>query len=320
LTKKAKVTIWKEDGTTKINDFYSKTLTKELNKLNAGTVVKFSVQENEFGDQFVGDYKVKSQANEPEEPIPEPEPPVVEPPVTPPVEPPVVTPPVEPPVTPPATGEVLYDSTIHSKLHDGKVRTFTTEGSISPNGLGVECRASGSPKGQVNADNTFSLLCGAGHGRFYFYVCNYDATLEITFAWWNEAKGQDCSLKMRSRHNEGGADTNRFGGYGFSVDRTSWDAKREDYHNVHSQAKSGSIPKLGTKEYHTVKFTVKDEGNTVVQIASLDDKEVMKKIDTEPKPYMTAKATFAQQSYFWVRQNCEGNGELRIKKIRVLKA
>src|SRR4030095_6811368 len=221
MTKKAKVTIWKQDGTTKINDFYSKTLTAELNKLSAGTVVKLSIQENDFGDQFVGDYVVKGLPGEPIEPVPpEPE----QPPVTPPVEPPVVTPPVEPPVvTPPApTGDVLYDSTVHSKLHDSKVRTFEKEGSISPNGLGVECRASGSPKGQVNADGTFSLICGAGHGRFYFYVCNYDATLEITFAWWNEAKGQDLSLKMRSRHNEGGAETNRFGGYGFSVDRTSY--------------------------------------------------------------------------------------------------
>src|SRR4030095_10518333 len=128
MTKKAKVTIWKQDGTTKINDFYSKTLTAELNKLMAGTVVKLSIQENDFGDQFVGDYVVKGLPGEPEEPVPpEPE----QPPVTPPPVEPPVTPPVEPPVTPPPqpTGEVLYDSTIHSKLHDGKVRTIESEGS-----------------------------------------------------------------------------------------------------------------------------------------------------------------------------------------------
>src|SRR4030095_11252226 len=99
MTKKAKVTVWKADGTTKLSDFYSKTLTSTLNKLMAGTVVKLSIQENDFGDQFVGDYIVKGLAGEPEEPVPpEPtEPPVVTPP---PVEPPVTPPPVEPPVTP----------------------------------------------------------------------------------------------------------------------------------------------------------------------------------------------------------------------------
>jgi hypothetical protein len=323
LTKKAKVTIWKYDGT-KLDDFYSKTLTRQLNKLQQGSTVKFSIQENDYGDQFVGNYVVKGLPNEPEEPMPEPP---VEPPVTPPVEPPPVveppvTPPVEPPpVTPPATGEVLYDSTIHSKLHDSKTRTIEKEGSISPGGLGVECRASGNPKIQVNNDGTFSLHCGSGHGRFYLYCLNYDATLEITFAWWNQVSDQDISLKMRSRHNEGDPTSNRFGGYGFSLERNgSYDAKREPYHNTHDQAKSGSIPKIATKEYHTVRFTVRDEGNTVVQIGELDGKEVMKKVDSSPKSYMTAKASFAQQSYLWVRQNCEGNGEIRIKKLRVLKA
>src|SRR4030095_13316735 len=230
MTKKAKVTVWKADGTTKLSDFYSKTLTSTLNKLMAGTVVKLSIQENDFGDQFVGDYVVKGLPGEPEEPVPpEPE----QPPVTPPPVEPPVTPPVEPPVTAPPqpTGEVLYDSTVNSKLHDGKVRTVDAEGAITPNGLGCECRASGSPKLQVNADQTFSLLCGVGHGRFYLYCLNYDATLEIEAAWW---KGDgDCSLKMQSRHNEGGDCANRFGGYGLAIDRANYNAKSEICHNEH---------------------------------------------------------------------------------------
>ena len=143
---------------------------------------------------------------------------------------------------------VLYDSYVNSKLHDGNVRTIEKEGSVTPNGLGIECRASGNPKIVVNSDKTFSLVCEEGHGRFYIYCVNYDATLELEAAWM---KGDgDCSLKMRSRHNEEGEeckdgkpiDGNRFGGYGLSIDRSEYSAKREPTHNCHDQSKKGSLP------------------------------------------------------------------------------
>jgi hypothetical protein len=330
LTKKAQFIIKDKDGKV-LEDFYSKNATKCFNKLDKGTPVNISIVENEYAEQFVGPYIVKGLKGEPETPVPEP--PVVTPPVEPPVVveppvPPVVEPPIEPPVTPPTPeptptpAGLVYDSHIHSKLHDSKTRTVDKEGSISPNGLGLECRASGNPKIQVNNDGTFSLLCsGSGtHGRFYGYVLNYDAAMEITFAFWNEAKGQDLSLKMRSRHNEDGACENRFGGYGLSVDRGGYNAKRETCHNVHDQSESGSIAKLETKKYATVRFEVKDEGNTVVQRGFLDGNKFMSKVDKSPKSYMTAKASFAQQSYFWVRSNIDSaSGEVRIQSLKIFK-
>jgi len=250
---------------------------------------------------------------DPEEPMPEPLPPEPEP---------------EPEPPKPVEENVLYDSTIHSKLHDGKKRIVTEEGSLKPGGLGVECRASGKPKCVVNEDKTFSLVCGAGHGRFYFYVLNYNATLEIECAFWNETKGQDLSLKMRSRHNEGsggatgGNTDNRFGGYGLSVDRAGFGAKREDFHNQHSQSESGKTPeKVETKKYFKIEFTVKDDGKQVKQTASMNGKEFMTKVDKTPKPYMVDKSLYEKQSYLWVRQNIDsGNGEIRIKRLRILKA
>lgn len=246
-----------------------------------------------------------------------------------PEEPAPPTPEPEPEPEPPAPdSEVLYDSQIHSKLHDGKARIVDKEGKIAPNGLGVECRASGKPKLVVNEDNTFSLVCGAGHGRFYFYVLNYDATLEIEAAFWNEAAGQDLSLKMRSRHNEGsggatgGNTDNRFGGYGLSIDRAGFGAKREDFHNQHSQSQSGKTPeKVETKKYFKIEFTVKDDGKQVKQTASMNGKSFMTKVDSSPKPYMLDKPLYQKQSYLWVRQNIDkGSGEIRIKRLRILKA
>ncbi len=243
------------------------------------------------------------------------EPPVVEPPVV--VVPPTPTPDV-PPLPP--TGNVIYDSQINSKLHDGIVRTVEKEGSISAGGLGVECHASGNPRIVVNNDGTFSLLCDAGHGRFYGYALNYNTTLEIECAFWNATPGQDLSLKVRSRHNEGGAETSRFGGYGLSIDRDGWGAKREPFHNTHDQATSGSLPsKPETQKYFTIEFTVKDEEGKVSQIAKMNGKQFMSKTDSSPESYMVDAASFAKQSYFWVRSNIDsGTGEIRIKRLRVL--
>lgn len=237
--------------------------------------------------------------------------------------PPEPTPSPNPEPIPEPTGDVLYDSHIHSKLHDSNVRTIDkSEGVVTPNGLGIENHASGNPKVVVNDDGTFSLICDAGHGRFYGYVLNYDVVLEIEAAFWNEAAGQDLSLKVRSRHNEGGAGENRFGGYGLSIDRSGYDAKREDYHNVHSQAQSGKLPSTPkTKEYFTIRFTVKDQGNAVRQTGEMNGQPFMNKVDDSPKPYMVDKASFAKQSYYWVRQNIDsGSGEIRIKRLRILKA
>jgi hypothetical protein len=236
------------------------------------------------------------------EPAPEPKPPVPEP---------------EPPAPEP-TGNVLYDSLIHSTLHDGKEETFTKIGSISPNGLGLECRASGNPRIRKNPDKTFSLLCDAGHGRFYGYVINYNATLEIECAFWNQAAGQDCSIKIRSRHNEGGAEDNRFGGYGFTVDRQGWGSKVEQFHNEHSESVSGSLPsKPETQKYFKVEFTAKDEGSKVRLIAKYNGTQVMSRL---VKKYQDL-ALFMKQSYLWIRSNIDsGTGELRIKRLRMLKA
>jgi hypothetical protein len=228
--------------------------------------------------------------------------------------------PVEPPVE---TGDVLFDSHRDTNLHDSNVRTIDkSEGAISPNGLGIEMHASGSPKVVVNDDGTFSLICGAGHGRFYGFTKNYDSTLEIEAAFWNVAKGQDLSLKTRSRHNEGGAGPNRFGGYGLSIDRTGYDAKRETFHNEHDQAKSGKLPVTPkTGEYFTIRWTVKDQGDVVRQIGEMNGQAFLNKVDDAPKDYMVNKALYDQQSYFWVRQNIDsGTGEIRIKNLRILKA
>lgn len=329
----AKVKIIAKDETGREVPFFTKTLTKEF-KDKAGKKYSISIEEPNQPVTFVGDYVVKGtvvpdphqcQPNEhwdevQQKCVPDEQPPAHE-------CPPnqhwdeatqsCVDNPPEPPV-----GDLLYDSHRDSKLHDGNVRTIPDkEGAITPNGLGIEMHASGNPRVVVNADGTFSLFGDAGFPRFYGYVVNYDATLEIECAFWNDV-GQDLSLKTRSRHNEGGACENRFGGYGLAVDRNGYDAKREVCHNVHDQSQSGKLPTTPkTGEYFTIKWTVKDQGNEVRQIGEMNGQPFLNKIDSSPKPYMVDKASFEKQSYYWVRQNIsKGTGEIRIKSLRILKA
>ena len=221
-------------------------------------------------------------------------------------------------VTPPS-GTVLYDSTIHTTLHDGQPGTFTKVGDIGAGKLGLECRASGNPRIRKNTDGTFSLLCDAGHGRFYGYTKNYNATMIIECAFWNRVAGQDASLRLRSRHNEPDPCDNRFGGYGFTPDYSGWGSKRETCHNNHDQSVDGNLPSNPvTGQYFTVEYTVKDEGTGVRQIAKYNGNTVMNRLTgRQPAP----ASLFDTQSYFWVRQNIDsGTGELRIKRLRILKA
>ena len=228
----------------------------------------------------------------------------------------VPTPDPEPTTPPQPTGAVIFDSHRDTRLHDSKVRTIKQEGEL-------ETRASGNPRIQVNNDGTFSLLCDAGHGRIYPYYRNYNSQLEIEFAFWKQAPGQDLSLKLRSRHNEGGAGENRFGGYGVSVDSSSWNAKREIFHNSHDQSKGGNLKqKLEAQKYYKIKFSVFDQGDQVRQTAAFDYgqgyEDFMNKIDTSPKPYMVDKKSYDAKSYFWIRSNIDsGTGEIRIKSVKL---
>jgi len=209
-------------------------------------------------------------------------------------------------------GTVIYDSHINSHLHNGVVRRFTAEGNL-------ECRASGNPYIQVNNDGTFSLW-NTDLGRFYLYVNNYNVMLEILFAFGQG--NQNLSLKLRSRHNEGGACENRFGGYGCDFSRTQFGAKREPCHNNHDESISGNLPKnLGSGQYHTIQFSVKDMPKPV-ETAVLDGVRIRQWTDPNPAPFMLNQAMFAARSYIWVRQNTAPAPakptEIRIKSLRLI--
>jgi hypothetical protein len=190
----------------------------------------------------------------------------------------------------------------------------------------VEIRANGNTPCVIDGNGNCTIT--GNRRRIYCHYNNYNAILTVTLIPQFKERNDNCSLKMRSRHNEPGKicksggplDGNRFGGYGFAIDKNGWDAKREPTHNCHDQHRSGSIPKkLENGQEVRLRQTVKDENMTVRQIGEVDYMDgkgfhkVMDTFDNSPKPWMVDRNLYETKSYFWIRNN--GSGSITIKDV-----
>ena len=185
------------------------------------------------------------------------------------------------PVPEPTPGAVIYDSNVNGKWNNGVKRTVTTsEGNIASNGKGFWCAASGDPTLIIDGDGVAHLKGGSG--------------------------GVDnLSLRLRSRHNMGGDCSNRFGGFGTSIDKVDNGTKTESCHNNHEN----SIDKphglnVYDNNWHHVKFECKDASTSKVLINQwIDGKQTLAASHDSPKPYYMDKALYAKESYIWIRIN-----------------
>jgi hypothetical protein len=239
--------------------------------------------------------------------------------------PPALPPGPEPP-EPTPDAKLLWDSSRDGHWDNNQKRTVTkSEGNIKPNGKGIEMRASGKPQLEIQGDGSANLVCQPGHGRFYFFATNFNSQLELEFALSKET--DNLSLKLRSRHQEGGSPENRFGGYGCSIAIDEVGMKKELYHNVHSNSKSRSLsPRLRTDTWYGVRFSIRnsDDNSKVLYQCDLDYKDgkgfvsVLSHADPKPEAYAMDKASFDKQSYGWIRQNNEQKGTIRLRNMRLV--
>jgi hypothetical protein len=219
----------------------------------------------------------------------------------------------------------LVTLNISETWSNGHKRTFNR---LDPDDDKLEVRANG---------NTACLIDGKGNctingdrRRIYCHYNNYNAILTVTLIPNFVGVNDNCSLKMRSRHNEPGMtckggsplDSNRFGGYGFAIHQDRWVSKRETTHNCHDQRKSGSIPKIlenGTPV--KLRQTVKDEGERVHQIGEIDYMDgngyyrLMDIFDESPQSWMINRNLYETKSYFWIRNN--GSGSITIREVNL---
>jgi len=277
---KVKVTVQTDDG--KKTSFDTKTLTALFNKLPAGTHLKLYMQENQFAEQFVGDYVTKSPSGEtpPPEPTPTPTPD------------PTPTPTPDPTPTPvPPTGDLLWSSEIHGKWNDGNKRTLTTkEGGQKPDDKSIFCAASGSPELIIDGDGVAHLHAGSG--------------------------GVDnLSIRLRSRHqgecnNQTLNPAQRFGGHGWAIDsKGAVDFKTEDFHNQHSNPHNfNSGVSVGTAWHHIKQTCIGNKTTFTIDNKKVGEVTVIDKGDTSLIP---------KNSYIWFRINNAAHGRIYIMAINV---
>jgi hypothetical protein len=194
--------------------------------------------------------------------------------------------PIPPSPTPtPTPAGLLWDSNINGKWNDGVKRTITTpQGTNKPDDKSIFVAASGSPKLVIDGDGTAHLVSGTG--------CD------------------NLSIRLRSRHNEGGDPVNRFGGHGWSIDtKGAVSFKTEDYHNVHSNShdfNSGINP--GTT-WHHVHQTLKGNNSTF----SIDGKQVGSVTCSNHGD----DSLLAKNSMIWLRLNNSDHGRIYICAINI---
>jgi len=216
-------------------------------------------------------------------------------------------------------------SEMWSNRHSRSFRGF------DPDDDKVEVRANSNTLCVIDGNDNCTI--NGNRRRIYCHYNNYNAILTVTLIPQFAGKKDNCSLKMRSRHNERGKtcksgsplDGNRFGGYGFAVDENGWDAKREPTHNCHDQQKSGSVPKkLENGKAVKLRHTIKDEGGKVHQIGEIDYidgngfHKLMDIFDNSPKSWMVDRNLYETKSYFWIRNNGSGSITVRDVSLEIL--
>ena len=190
----------------------------------------------------------------------------------------------------------------------------------------VEVRANGNIPCVIDGNGNCTIT--GDRRRIYCHYNNYNAILTVTLIPHFAGTKDNCSLKMRSRHNEPGMtcrggsplDGNRFGGYGFAVNENGWNSKRESTHNCHDQHRSGTVPiKIQNERAVKLRHSVKDEGGNVHQIGEIDYMDgnglhkVMDIFDNSPEPWMVDRNLYEAKSYFWIRNN--GSGSITIRDV-----
>jgi len=209
--------------------------------------------------------------------------------------------------------------------NNGQGRIVTgKDGDISPDGKGLEMHASGKPQLEIGGQGSAILNCQPGHGRAYIFAKNYSGVLQEEIAF--DGNVENHTIQVRSRHQEGGAGPNRFGGISFKVSPVDVGVKIERFHNEHLADKEVALQKkLVIGQWYKVRCTYNDtdDGKGIYQKLELDygsgfEKVIEQTTTTGIEPYFMDKASFQQNSYFWLRMNNTKAAKLGIRNVRLV--
>lgn len=241
------------------------------------------------------------------------------------------TPEGQPPTPTPTPIEgLLYDSNTMGLWNNGQAREVDDYDPLLPkpycNGKGFTCEASGHPGVSLDGKGIGTLKADAGHGRFYVDSINYGAITEYEVRF-NDVVVDTHTNQTQARHQEGGAEENRFGGISHMLDRKSskCGTKLEKFHNEHISGKEVSLPqKIAVGQWVKVKNTdtPNQEKKTIAVKMEIDFqdgggyKKTLEHLYTGLEAYMVDKASFMKRSYTWFRINNLRTASISLRNIR----
>lgn len=287
--KKVWITIKEQGGDKVIADFGSKTLTEAFPKLAVGTVVDVFMREPETKDQFVGNYVIRGES-------------VID-----------VTPEVCPDgqhwdatlkkcvddiishecpegqhwddaagrcvdnIVTPEVG-LLYNCIKHGKWNQN--RTITDYDLLFPKPFrgagGIILAASGANKKLEIANGIAKFTAGKGHPRYYTDIPNYN-TYTVYDLMFLSLVTRNHTHQKQSRHNMGGANENRFGGFNHLIDIEGQKCglKIELWHEAtgenHISGPTANLPHpIKTNQWVGIKNTDQIKGRNVLSKTELD--------------------------------------------------
>jgi hypothetical protein len=201
-------------------------------------------------------------------------------------------------------GTVLWTSVAWA---NGHARSLTAHGAFDPDDPKLQLSA-GEDRRWSTAGNGTSKLEG-NRSRLYLHAAHRN--IEMVFeANATDTRLENISIKLRSRHNAGGSNANRFGGYGvaFNLKEQNADFKIESYHNVHESGREKTLQRhLSYNHWYRYKVTIqaKDgEAKAVVKAyIDYDLNDTWTWIGTQEYARTGYRKNDMNAKYTWIRAN-----------------
>jgi hypothetical protein len=227
---------------------------------------------------------------------------------------------------------LLYDSSTIGRWRQNPrvIRTGQHDPLFRPpfcNGKGLEPHASGQPRFAIDGKGVGTLQADSGHGRIYVDTNNY-YTITDYFLKFNDNIIDNHTCQTQSRHQEGGANTNRFGGVNFMIDRKrgGCGTKIELYHGTgsnHIEGPTARLPKpIGVGQWVQVKastFPNQAQRSIFIRLQINYGQGFLNALQYEYKnlpSYTVYAPSFQQRSYFWLRVNNTSTGSVSFMNVR----
>ena len=226
---------------------------------------------------------------------------------------------------------ILYDSNVIGKWNQSPrvIKSGDYDHLFRPpfcNGKGLAPHASGNPRFSINGQGVGTLQADAGHGRIYIDSVNYNAITDY-FLRFNDNNIRNHTVQTQSRHQEGGANSNRFGGVNFEISREEMGAstKIELYHGTganHIDGPNVRLPKpIAVGQWVQIKastFPNQAQRTIFVRLQINYGQGFINLLQhTYRVPdYAVYAPMYLQKSYTWYRVNNDRTGSISLMNVR----